>query len=81
MAASIQNLLTQRLAMIFTEVVTHSPSQWQRLSRTGMHFPAADIPIQARQLYKVNRIRILYDRDEETARLVRFELSNCLSGH
>ncbi|PBP21530.1 sensor histidine kinase/response regulator [Diplocarpon rosae] len=36
----------------------------------GLHFPASDIPQQARALYKINRIRILYDRDAETARLV-----------
>ncbi|KAL2067218.1 hypothetical protein VTL71DRAFT_1642 [Oculimacula yallundae] len=36
----------------------------------GLHFPASDIPRQARELYKINRIRILYDRDAETARLV-----------
>ncbi|KAH6719286.1 putative phytochrome-like histidine kinase PHY2p [Leptodontidium sp. MPI-SDFR-AT-0119] len=36
----------------------------------GLHFPASDIPQQARELYKINRIRILYDRDAETARLV-----------
>ena len=37
---------------------------------TGLNFPASDIPKQARELYKINRIRILYDRDAETARLV-----------
>ncbi|KAL3426371.1 hsp90-like protein [Phlyctema vagabunda] len=36
----------------------------------GLHYPASDIPKQARDLYKINRIRILYDRDAETARLV-----------
>ncbi|KAI1814241.1 hsp90-like protein [Poronia punctata] len=36
----------------------------------GLHFPASDIPKQARELYKVNKVRILYDRDLETARLV-----------
>jgi light-regulated signal transduction histidine kinase (bacteriophytochrome) len=36
----------------------------------GLHFPASDIPSQARALYKINRIRILSDRDAETARLV-----------
>ncbi|KAE8453730.1 hypothetical protein EG329_009241 [Mollisiaceae sp. DMI_Dod_QoI] len=36
----------------------------------GLHFPASDIPKQARELYKINRIRVLYDRDAETARLV-----------
>ncbi|KAE9377288.1 hypothetical protein N431DRAFT_555517 [Stipitochalara longipes BDJ] len=42
----------------------------------GLHFPASDIPKQARELYKVNRIRILYDRDAETARLVCRELTD-----
>lgn len=36
----------------------------------GLNFPASDIPKQARELYKVNKVRLLYDRDLETARLV-----------
>lgn len=36
----------------------------------GLHFPASDIPKQARDLYKINKVRMLYDRDHETARLV-----------
>ncbi|KAF8864840.1 putative cyanobacterial phytochrome B [Acephala macrosclerotiorum] len=36
----------------------------------GLNFPASDIPRQARDLYKVNKVRLLYDRDLETARLV-----------
>ncbi|KAF1972696.1 hypothetical protein BU23DRAFT_466943 [Bimuria novae-zelandiae CBS 107.79] len=36
----------------------------------GLSFPASDIPKQARDLYKVNKVRMLYDRDLETARLV-----------
>jgi len=36
----------------------------------GLNFPASDIPKQARDLYKVNKVRLLYDRDQETARLV-----------
>lgn len=36
----------------------------------GLHFPASDIPRQARELYKVNRVRLLYDRDQPTARIV-----------
>ncbi|KAI1273960.1 hsp90-like protein [Xylaria sp. FL0933] len=36
----------------------------------GLHFPASDIPKQARDLYKLNKVRLLYDRDLETARLV-----------
>ncbi|KAH6678577.1 putative phytochrome-like histidine kinase PHY2p [Halenospora varia] len=37
---------------------------------SSLHYPASDIPKQARELYKKNRIRILFDRDAETARLV-----------
>ncbi|CZT12882.1 related to phytochrome [Rhynchosporium agropyri] len=36
----------------------------------GLNYPASDIPKQARELYKINRIRILNDRDAETSRLV-----------
>jgi light-regulated signal transduction histidine kinase (bacteriophytochrome) len=36
----------------------------------GLHFPASDIPKQARELYMINTIRVLYDRDQETARLI-----------
>lgn len=36
----------------------------------GLNFPASDIPKQARDMYKVNKVRLLYDRDQETSRLV-----------
>lgn len=36
----------------------------------GLNFPASDIPKQARDMYNSNKVRILYDRDLETARLV-----------
>jgi light-regulated signal transduction histidine kinase (bacteriophytochrome) len=36
----------------------------------GLHFPAGDIPPQARALYQINRVRLLYDRDLESARIV-----------
>ncbi|PYH97174.1 sensor histidine kinase/response regulator [Aspergillus ellipticus CBS 707.79] len=36
----------------------------------GLHFPAADIPRQARDLYRINRVRLLYDRDHISSRLV-----------
>ena len=36
----------------------------------GLHFPASDIPKQARDMYRINRVRLLYDRDQETSRLV-----------
>jgi light-regulated signal transduction histidine kinase (bacteriophytochrome) len=36
----------------------------------GLHFPASDIPKQARELYVSNTIRLLYDRKQDTARLI-----------
>lgn len=36
----------------------------------GLNFPASDIPKQARDLYKLNKVRLLYDREQETSRLV-----------
>ncbi|GAA5836366.1 hypothetical protein JCM9279_000365 [Rhodotorula babjevae] len=35
----------------------------------GLNFPASDIPPQARALYRLNKVRVLYDRDQPTARL------------
>lgn len=36
----------------------------------GLHFPATDIPAQAREMYRTSRVRYLYDRDQPTARMV-----------
>lgn len=36
----------------------------------GLNFPASDIPKQARALYRINRLRVLYDRDLEPAQLI-----------
>jgi light-regulated signal transduction histidine kinase (bacteriophytochrome) len=36
----------------------------------GLHFPSTDIPKQARELYLINKIRVLYDRDQKPARLI-----------
>jgi len=36
----------------------------------GLHFPASDIPKQARDLYKLNRVRVLFDREFEPSRLI-----------
>ncbi|OQE29847.1 hypothetical protein PENSTE_c002G06652 [Penicillium steckii] len=36
----------------------------------GLHFPASDIPAQARELYKINKVRLLYNRDHLAARMV-----------
>ncbi|KAK3384567.1 hypothetical protein B0T24DRAFT_517281 [Lasiosphaeria ovina] len=52
---------------VVTELV--DPSQTRDLYK-GLHFPATDIPKQARDLYKLNKVRLLYDRDLESARLV-----------
>ncbi|KAG9003263.1 Light-sensor Protein kinase [Tulasnella sp. JGI-2019a] len=42
----------------------------------GLHFPAADIPAQARELYVINKVRSLYDRDQPTSRLVCRDFSD-----
>ncbi|KAK3956756.1 hypothetical protein QBC32DRAFT_202007 [Pseudoneurospora amorphoporcata] len=52
---------------VVTELV--DPMQTRDLYR-GLHFPATDIPKQARELYKLNKVRLLYDRDVESARIV-----------
>ncbi|KAI1859014.1 hypothetical protein JX265_010491 [Neoarthrinium moseri] len=52
---------------VVTELV--DPTQTRDLYK-GLHFPASDIPRQARELYKINKVRLLYDRDLESARLV-----------
>jgi light-regulated signal transduction histidine kinase (bacteriophytochrome) len=36
----------------------------------GLHFPAGDIPPQARKMYQLNKFRLLFDREQSTARLV-----------
>ena len=52
----------------------------------GLHFPGSDIPAQARDLYKRNKVRQLYDRDLLTSRIVcrnkidlmyPLDMSNC----
>ncbi|RYC53830.1 hypothetical protein CHU98_g12379 [Xylaria longipes] len=52
---------------VVTELV--DPVQTRDLYH-GLHFPASDIPKQARELYKLNKVRLLYDRDLDSARLV-----------
>lgn len=42
----------------------------------GLHFPATDIPKQARDLYMLNKVRLLYDRDQPSARMVCRERSD-----
>lgn len=58
------------LVMICSEVSCSARLYRGILTRAGLHFPASDIPKQARDLYRINKIRILFDRDHETARLV-----------
>ncbi|TIB58847.1 hypothetical protein E3P78_03787 [Wallemia ichthyophaga] len=61
---------------------------WQRMKDLyhGLNFPSSDIPAQARDLYKRNKVRQLYDRDQLTARMVvrdgvdlayPLDMSNC----
>lgn len=52
---------------VVTELV--DPAQTRDLYY-GLQFPAADIPKQARELYRLNKVRLLYDRGLESARLV-----------
>lgn len=52
---------------VLTELV--DPDATKDLYR-GLNFPASDIPSQARELYKINKVRLLYNRDLPTARLV-----------
>ncbi|KAK4052615.1 hypothetical protein OIO90_004243 [Microbotryomycetes sp. JL221] len=35
----------------------------------GLIWPASDIPPQARDLYKINKVRVLYDRDANVSRM------------
>lgn len=54
---------------VVTELVDpqlqHSADLYQ-----DFYFPASDIPQQARELYRINKVRLLYDRDQVTSRLV-----------
>ncbi|KAL2020152.1 hypothetical protein VTK56DRAFT_8676 [Thermocarpiscus australiensis] len=52
---------------VVTELV--DPAQTRDLYK-GLNFPASDIPKQARDLYKLNKVRVLHDRDLESARIV-----------
>ncbi|KAK7967076.1 Cyanobacterial phytochrome B [Apiospora aurea] len=52
---------------VVTELV--DPTHTRDLYK-GLHFPASDIPKQARDLYRINKVRLLFDRDLESARLV-----------
>ncbi|EOQ98822.1 hypothetical protein E3P92_03759 [Wallemia ichthyophaga] len=45
---------------------------WQRCNEIfhGLHFPASDIPAQARELYKHSKVRQLFDRDAKISQVV-----------
>ncbi|TIA87299.1 hypothetical protein E3P99_03261 [Wallemia hederae] len=53
-------------------VVVSELMNWQRCNEIfhGLHFPASDIPAQARELYKHSKVRQLYDRDAKTSQVV-----------
>ncbi|KAA8624047.1 hypothetical protein SMACR_07655 [Sordaria macrospora] len=42
----------------------------------GLHFPASDIPPQARKLYMTNKVRVLFDRSQRTSRLIGRDVSD-----
>ncbi|KAK4223094.1 putative signal transduction histidine-protein kinase [Podospora fimiseda] len=42
----------------------------------GLRFPHTDIPPQARRLYMINKVRVLFDRSQQTARLIGKERSD-----
>ncbi|KAL8291366.1 hypothetical protein RQP46_002344 [Phenoliferia psychrophenolica] len=52
-------------AVIAEEVHPKSKSDYM-----GVSFPAADIPAQARDLYVINKVRLLFHREVPTSRLV-----------
>ncbi|TIC09268.1 hypothetical protein E3Q15_03596 [Wallemia mellicola] len=53
-------------------VVVSELMDWQRCKEIfhGLHFPASDIPAQARKLYVDTKVRQLYDRDAPTSQVV-----------
>ncbi|TIC08783.1 hypothetical protein E3Q14_03758 [Wallemia mellicola] len=53
-------------------VVVSELMNWQRCNEIfrGLHFPASDIPAQARELYVQTKVRQLYDRDAPTSQVV-----------
>lgn len=63
----IQALANAFQGSVMSEII--EPRASKDLYR-GLHFPASDIPKQARALYMINTIRILYDRKQDTARLI-----------
>ncbi|MFW6057874.1 MAG: ATP-binding protein, partial [Persicimonas sp.] len=51
------------------EVIAEARAE-QMDSFLGLHYPASDIPAQARRLYRINWLRLIADVDYEPARLV-----------
>ncbi|KAI9734616.1 MAG: Light-sensor Protein kinase [Cirrosporium novae-zelandiae] len=57
----------QKNGIVAAEVIDPRASQDVYM---GLHFPASDIPEQARALYRINKVRLLFDRESQPARLV-----------
>lgn len=51
------------------EVIAESREDWMP-SYLGLHFPASDIPVQARELYLRNRLRVIADIDDPQSPLI-----------
>lgn len=56
------------------EVVSEDKVQHQA-SYLHLHYPASDIPSQARELYLKNNIRVIYDVDYEAYQIISHEVS------
>ncbi|KAF4627794.1 hypothetical protein G7Y89_g10359 [Cudoniella acicularis] len=67
---SIQIIYEAAVGIISELTGFHRAMFYQFDSQNNGCFPASDIPKQARALYIINRIRLLYDRGAKTARLV-----------
>ncbi|CAZ83363.1 unnamed protein product [Tuber melanosporum] len=65
--SQFQEQLSSASTLAVTELV--DPRATKDLYKS-LRFPASDIPKQARDLYLLNKVRLLYDRDQVTARLV-----------
>jgi len=64
------------------EVVHEIKKDWLDTSYLGMRFPASDIPLTARKLFVMNKLRYIYNVNSECSPLIdnglsRLDLSHC----
>ncbi|KAJ8703164.1 hypothetical protein PTI98_001811 [Pleurotus ostreatus] len=65
-------VMTYQFDESWNGVVVAELMDWSKVQQLyrGLHFPASDIPAQARTLYATNKVRLLYDRAQTTARII-----------